>query len=132
MTFTVEGTIRAKQRARVTRNGTYTPKVTATAEADIGALYKAAGGRLLDGAVRLSVLALFQVPKRTTGLSARPMKAPDADTILKLVADALNGVAYRDDVQVVDARCRKHWVTGPWGDLAGGTGERLVITVEAL
>ena len=30
-----------------------------------------------------------------------PMVKPDADNVYKAVADALNGIVYRDDVQVV-------------------------------
>lgn len=33
---------------------------------------------------------------------------PDASNILKSVEDALNGIAYNDDKQIVDARCIKH------------------------
>ena len=33
---------------------------------------------------------------------------PDVDNVLKLVMDALNGVAYRDDAQVTEAVIRKH------------------------
>jgi Holliday junction resolvase RusA-like endonuclease len=36
-----------------------------------------------------------------------PMKKPDCDNIVKIILDALNGVAYTDDKQVVDVRCRK-------------------------
>ena len=35
------------------------------------------------------------------------MKKPDSDNILKAVADALNGVAYHDDVQVLDMHITK-------------------------
>jgi Holliday junction resolvase RusA-like endonuclease len=31
-----------------------------------------------------------------------PTKKPDADNIAKVILDALNGIAYRDDTQVVD------------------------------
>ena len=32
----------------------------------------------------------------------------DFDNLAKLVTDALNGVAYADDVQIIDARILKH------------------------
>ena len=34
-------------------------------------------------------------------------KKPDADNVLKIVMDGLNGVAYEDDKQVVDATVHK-------------------------
>ena len=39
----------------------------------------------------------------------KPAKKPDADNILKLGLDALNGVAYADDKQVIEVRCRKFY-----------------------
>ncbi len=43
----------------------------------------------------------------------RPTKKPDMDNIVKAVADALNGVAYRDDSQIVDCQIRKFYSTNP-------------------
>lgn len=42
-----------------------------------------------------------------------PTSKPDADNYLKFVKDALNGVAYADDSQVVDARCIKRYSSDP-------------------
>lgn len=36
-------------------------------------------------------------------------RKPDVDNAAKLVMDALNKRAYKDDVQVTDARFRKRW-----------------------
>jgi Holliday junction resolvase RusA-like endonuclease len=41
-------------------------------------------------------------------------KKPDVDNALKLLMDALNGKAYRDDVDVVDARVRRVWSFDGW------------------
>lgn len=43
----------------------------------------------------------------------RPLKKPDTDNCLKIVADSLNKIAYHDDSQVVDARVRKFYSTKP-------------------
>lgn len=43
----------------------------------------------------------------------RPTKKPDMDNVVKLVADALNQVAYRDDTQIVDCQCRKFYSEQP-------------------
>lgn len=45
-------------------------------------------------------------------LKGRPDKKPDADNILKAVLDALNGVAYEDDRQVVEVLCIKKYIGG--------------------
>lgn len=48
---------------------------------------------------------------------------PDASNILKSVEDALNGIAYKDDCQILEARCRK------WPRRRGHS-EYMVITIE--
>lgn len=49
-----------------------------------------------------------------------PLKKPDMDNIVKVVADALNGVAYHDDTQITFVIAKK----------AYSTVEGLDITVE--
>ena len=74
--------------------------------------------------------AYFSVPKsaskkkRAAMLTGdiRPTKKPDMDNILKTVADALNGIAYRDDSQIVRAIVDKYYDTAP----------RLIVTITAL
>ena len=43
----------------------------------------------------------------------RPTTKPDNDNILKIVADSLNQIAYKDDAQVVDAQIRKFYSRRP-------------------
>lgn len=43
----------------------------------------------------------------------RPTKKPDFDNVIKAVCDALNGVAYDDDSQIVDALARKFYSEQP-------------------
>ena len=38
-----------------------------------------------------------------------PTKKPDADNIAKIVLDALNGVAYTDDTQVINLSVQKRY-----------------------
>jgi len=56
------------------------------------------------------------VPKSRT----MPVVKPDADKLLRGCLDALTGVLFEDDAQVVDARARKHY----------GEPERMEITIE--
>lgn len=46
----------------------------------------------------------------------RDTTKPDIDNVLKAVLDALNGVAYKDDSQVVEVRVVKHDRTRKQGD----------------
>lgn len=43
----------------------------------------------------------------------KPTKKPDADNIIKAVLDALNGVCYKDDKQIIDVRCVKAYAVSP-------------------
>ena len=128
ITFTIPGPPQGKERPRVVRDTsgrvhTYTPDKTADYERLARERYKRAGGvRLPDeAAVRLVVTAGFPVPKsasrknraRMLAGELRPAKRPDFDNIGKIVADALNGVAWRDDAQVVEAKLVKIYVDGP-------------------
>lgn len=40
-------------------------------------------------------------------------KKPDIDNVVKAVLDALNGVAYRDDTQVIELHVRKSYSEKP-------------------
>ena len=48
------------------------------------------------------------------------MKKADWDNIGKIVCDSLNGIAYHDDVQIVDAQVRKFY----------GETPRVVVTIQ--
>ena len=39
----------------------------------------------------------------------RPVKKPDVDNIAKAVFDSLNGIAYKDDAQVVELSMSKYY-----------------------
>jgi Holliday junction resolvase RusA-like endonuclease len=39
----------------------------------------------------------------------RPTKRPDADNVLKAIADSLNGLAYHDDAQLVVMHATKNY-----------------------
>jgi Holliday junction resolvase RusA-like endonuclease len=79
------------------------------------------GMPLLRGGVRLAVIAYLAVPKsygkakRADCLAGRilPIVKPDFDNIAKSVADALTGVLWVDDKQVVAGSCLKMWAETP-------------------
>ena len=98
--------IPAKQRPRLdTRSGrVYTPRDTARAEALIAKAWREQAGAMAshEGEVHLCIqierpLAKSN-PRKWEG-RADTMK-PDLDNTAKLVCDALNGVAWKDDSQV--------------------------------
>lgn len=99
--FTIHGEPVSKARPRFTRTGaTYTPATTVEAERAVRAAYQAAriGSADIDPEARYSVDVVF-----TNGNRRRR----DLDNMVKLVLDALNGVAWADDVQVSEIRAAK-------------------------
>ena len=119
--FTVPMKPTGKARPRVVRvNGrsiTYTPVTTARAEGNIKLFAWIAGIKSLEGPMGMEVICSFRPPssmskkKRTAALAGEilPTKRPDIDNICKLCADALNGIGYHDDAQIVDLRIIKRY-----------------------
>lgn len=117
----VVGEPRGKARPRfnsLTRR-TYTDEATVTAEQDIQAAWLQAGRPRVAGAVVLDVELVLERPvdhwRADGSLGVRglravwPLRKPDVDNALKLFADALNELAYRDDALIVDGRARRRW-----------------------
>jgi Holliday junction resolvase RusA-like endonuclease len=117
--FTIPGEPVGKGRPRAkTINGMarmYTPKKTASYEARVIDAFVRAGGVMLGGNIAMTIHATFSMPmswsmkKRQAMDGAYCIKKPDADNVLKVVADALNGIAYRDDAAIVYASIEKRW-----------------------
>lgn len=120
-TFTIPGEPVGKGRPRFsgTKNGrvhTYTPDKTAKYEKLVRKCWKDSVGKSFgDAPVAVDVYAYFPIPKSYSQKQVRdikagkerPTKKPDRDNIVKIILDALNGLAYDDDKQVVDGRCVK-------------------------
>lgn len=101
----------------------YTTKQTEAAEKRVVAAWEAAGRPRVDGGITVDVvLYVSRAQGHYTSkgeLSAEGKrhrfptgKKPDVDNALKLVMDALNGYAYRDDVDVIVATVRRVWAVG--------------------
>lgn len=75
-----------------------------------------------DDMLTLEILAVYRIPKSDSKKTQqakengaiRPTKKPDMDNVCKVVADALNGYAYRDDTQIVDTVIRKYYGQVPF------------------
>lgn len=124
----VTGQPQGKLRARHGKNywtgkpQTYTSEKTKAYEQLIAIEYKRQRGEHYgDSYVRLGVLAYYGIPKSWTKKkqqqaregALRPSVKPDVDNVLKAVLDALNGVAYKDDTQVVEEFARKYYSDSP-------------------
>lgn len=122
MQFVVEGKPQGKARARTFYNHStckmqsITPEQTKSYEELIRWSYKASGGKYLgEQPIEISVKAFYPIPQAFSRLKKeqalqgeiRPMTKPDTDNIIKVVLDALNGIAYYDDKQVISVSCEK-------------------------
>jgi Holliday junction resolvase RusA-like endonuclease len=120
--LTIDGKPTGKGRPRHGQGRTWTPRATVLAEREVRAAWEQAGRPRLEGPVSLTVELHVERPRghfTSRGeLSAEghrhpypERQKPDADNALKLVMDALNTRAWRDDVQVVLALVSRRWAT---------------------
>ena len=124
MNFIVEGKPQGKARARtfydkrVGKMRSITPEQTKSYEDLIRWSYKAVGGKYLgEKTLQVDIQAFYPIPKsfnraKTNAAQSaflRPTTKPDCDNIIKVVLDALNGVAYYDDKQVICVSCNKYY-----------------------
>lgn len=126
--FEIPGNPVAKGRPRFTRVGTfvktYTPQDTMNYEGLVKTAYGFKfGSQPHYGPISMLIKAFFAPPKsmRKRDLllieqddRAIPvLKKPDVDNLFKIVSDALNGMAYKDDSQVFDGRTIKYYSMRP-------------------
>ena len=90
-----------KARPRFTRSGhVYTSQATKVFESHLRSIAAKSIANPLSGAVHVGVV--FNIKKAKSSKLERPTKRPDLDNLLKSVLDALNGVAYNDDSQILE------------------------------
>ena len=125
MIFEIKGKPQGKARARtfydnrIGKMRSVTPERTISYEELIRWSFVSQGVKYggHSASFRVEISARYEVPrswskkKRTAALSGEilPQVKPDCDNVVKTVLDALNGVAYNDDRQVVYVACRKKY-----------------------
>ena len=119
--FTVYGEPQGKARPRFRKVGnfvqTYTPQKTKSYEDEIRMFAKAAMGSskpletpvALYLYIRKGIPASYTKKRRNDCLSGinKPTVTPDLDNCLKVFMDAMNGIVYLDDKQIVSINCEK-------------------------
>lgn len=113
----IAGKIRGKQRPKVYNRHAVTPEETINYENWVRLCYQQQGGEFLKGYLKAEIVAYYKIPKSypkkriqtiKDGLEY-PDKKPDSDNIAKIILDALNGIAYEDDKQVIDLSVKKRY-----------------------
>lgn len=138
MIFTVFGQPAAQPRVRFARRGrfvhAYDPAPAVSYKAQVLAEWRSIPGdrqQIADGPIAVTIDAFFLRPKsRTRKKPPLPLDEPmpwgkDCDNIAKIILDALNGWAWRDDCQVTTLTVRK-WMA------AQEAGPRVRVEYEAL
>ncbi len=130
--FEVPGTIKGKGRPRVNSYTgiVYTPTKTKDYEYLVEQyfLLKYPKFEPLEGRIAVSIAASFNIPKNTKKQeigkmldnSISPTKKPDIDNIVKIILDAMNKFAFKDDTQITKLNVEKKY----------GTEEKVSIIIE--
>lgn len=113
-----EGRVIGKGRPRAARRGPakiqlYTPARTAQEERRIKAgMARAYPGIAADGAayrLTVEVRTVWRARHKRLTMPEHPLRRPDLDNVVKLIADALTGVFWADDAQIVELTARRVW-----------------------
>lgn len=141
LNFSILGTPTGKGRPRFCRGRAVTPKKTR----DYEALVRHEAQQALEHMVQLpnfeapcevTIDAYYAIPKSYTKKQRRQIAEsgpwlvrpgkPDVDDVTKSILSGMNGIVFRDGVQVVSLRVKKHWCEGEelprvdvkveWGD----------------
>ena len=134
-TFTILGEPKGKQRPKFTTIAGHPRAITPQQTVNYENLVKLEYQAQCDNAFFSDKQPVFDaidcfmtIPKSASHLKRRqmlyelirPMKKPDWDNVGKIICDSLNGIAYRDDSQITDARVRKFYSDQP----------RVVVTIS--
>jgi Holliday junction resolvase RusA-like endonuclease len=122
LSIVIPGKPQGKDRPRFVRatGRVYTPAETLRAEERIRSTWNKAGGPVLTGPLSVFITASTPRPKghylKGGELSAEGRRhrhpdnqKPDLDNVAKLCLDALNGAAFKDDVQVIQMHTYRFW-----------------------
>lgn len=126
--FTIDGKPAGKGRPKFSRikNGKVnarTPDATVLYENFVRLSYQMQCGHRFDDNAPLSmdITAYYQIPQSKSNKqkelmrsgAVRPTITPDGDNLLKAIADSLQGIAYRDDKNIVECTVRKFYSDTP-------------------
>ena len=125
--FIIMGTPKGKGRPRFQRIGNYTkvstPPDTVNYENLVKLEYELQCKKYYfgDAELGMNLITYYPIAKSTSKKkkeemlkgNIRPTKKPDCDNVLKIVADSLNQIAYKDDSQIVETSVKKYYAEIP-------------------
>lgn len=114
LSFVIPGKPVGKQRPKFVRRGayvgTYTPKQTVDYEKYIKDCFKEKYPEWIptEKPLLMNIKAFFVRPKSNKNIQPITIRL-DADNIAKIICDGLNGIAYKDDKQIIGLIVNKLW-----------------------
>jgi len=122
ISLTIPGNPVGKQRARVCRTGhAFTPAKTVNYEALVKQTFAAKYPDFvpMPGPVRM-ILSIYLMPSKEMQRKIKksiariyPIIKPDTDNIIKIMADALSGLAFVNDKQIISVYAEKKYSQRP-------------------
>ena len=118
----IEGKPEPQLRPRISGNRMYGPKKTSDYKKYVSlSARQQFKGEPLKKALTVEMDIYREIPKSTSNKrrlmknekEIRPIVRPDVDNYTKGILDALNGIAYKDDSQIVDLIARKYYSDNP-------------------
>ncbi len=114
--FKILGNPKAKERIRMglSNNGQiyrFTPKPTKEYEKEIKRIYTKNSFKFFeeDKPLYIKITTYGERPKKINLKNKYSVSKPDLDNCAKIILDALNNVAYKDDSQVAKLECEKFY-----------------------
>lgn len=119
--FEVPGKVIGKGRPRLNSYTgiVYTPTKTKDYEILVEEyfLLKYSKFKILEGRIKVSIIAYFSIPKTTKKSDINemldnnisPTKKPDIDNIVKVILDSMNKFAFKDDNQITKLEVEKRY-----------------------
>lgn len=145
--FIVEGNIQTKARPRATiiagHATIYTPKDTLYYENYVKSCFKEQCPNINFGDAPMKVTIKFNfLPNKElatlcekTGTDITEIECTnhkDVDNLAKIILDGLNGVAFKDDKNIIKLKVSKHYSIEPYEFVIVEIEERYTITIEQL
>ena len=131
VSFTIDGKPQGKGRPRLSYGRIKTPEQTVMYENYIKLLYRSSIKTYFEGPIKLIIKAYYPIAKSDSKKKKeqklngdiRPYNIKlDIDNVVKVICDALNEIAYKDDTQIVELGTRKYFSDKP----------RVEVTIESI
>ncbi len=121
---------KGRPRVNTRTHTTYTPEKTKAFEEKLKMYFikKYRKPEVSENPFKIKILIEFRPPKATSKKMLQKLcdtpytKKPDLDNIIKAILDSLNGLAYKDDNQIVSINAEKKY----------GLADRIIIILEEI